>query len=263
MSRWLQRLGMRETPRGIATDATRRWKRLTVGSMIALALVGAAVPARGASDNTNLIQQVLTIVQSIQSVIVGTDVSVASLQSQIAAIRTKTDKLPADTAATLIEIKNGTLNRIVVKSMRVHLGEEKHVECASSAPFLMTLHGKSRDGELAVVNNDGIGYGESIDSSKSAHIVSGGNALTMSFISVHARLKSSIPTTSWMCSSPFRPRTMHSSSATCDCRGPSPVLRSLRRPRRVTGCSRRGVMRAPFVAGLSPDIHRVVFVGRR
>jgi hypothetical protein len=40
----------------------------------------------------------------------------------------------------------------------------------------MTLHGKSRDGELAVVNNDGIGYGDSIDSSKSAHIVFGGNA---------------------------------------------------------------------------------------
>jgi hypothetical protein len=58
MSRWLPRWGTSATPQGIA-DAARRWKRLTVGSMIVLALVGATVPVRGASDNTNLVQQIL------------------------------------------------------------------------------------------------------------------------------------------------------------------------------------------------------------
>ena len=177
MGRWLPRWVTRATPGGNTNDAARRWKRLTVGSIIVLALVAATVPVRGASDNTNLIQQILVIVQSIQSVIVGTDVSVASLQSQITAIKAKTDKLPADTYATLIEVGNRPLNRIVLKKMHLQLGDEKLVECASSAPFVVTIHGESRDGEVGVVNNtEGVWYSESTNSQKSAHIVFGGNA---------------------------------------------------------------------------------------
>jgi hypothetical protein len=47
--------------------------------------VALPAPTRGASDNTNLIQQILVLVQSIQAILVGTDGSVASRQSDVTA----------------------------------------------------------------------------------------------------------------------------------------------------------------------------------
>jgi hypothetical protein len=115
-------------------------------------------------------------VQSIQSVIVGTDVSVASLQSQIAAIKAKTDALPADTAATLNQIKanigSGPLNRMFTKSLFL-VSERQAVVCTSSGPFL--LHVAVNGGGLIVASVNGAGYSKFTNSHEGATFVIGGN----------------------------------------------------------------------------------------
>ena len=136
-------------------------------------------PTRGASDNTNLIQQILVIVQSIQAILVGTDGSVASLQSDVTAIKARTDNLPTDTQATLADIKNsvgsGPLNHMVMHSFPVSQGEAEQVSCSSSGPFLLHVHGRSlRDGVVSV-EGGGVSYGEHPTSDNGpAHIVVGG-----------------------------------------------------------------------------------------
>jgi hypothetical protein len=134
---------------------------------------------RGASDNTNLIQQILTIVQSIQAVIVGTDVSVASLQSQITAIKAKTDNLPADTNATLNQLKanigSGPLNRMFMKTAFVNSFEEKEFVCSSSGPFLLHIAVSGEGLTVATLDSVVLLFQKYTNSHEGANFVVGGN----------------------------------------------------------------------------------------
>jgi hypothetical protein len=173
--------------RALATTGSTTWKPLVAALIVVLALIVFPTPTRALSDNTNLIQQILAIVQGIQTILVGTDGSVASLQSDVSAIKARTDHLPADTAATLTDIKNslgtGPLTKMFATSFTVDLGEETLVDCSSSGPFLLHVHGSGRDGVIAVGDRVTFGYEEHVTSNQTAHIVAGGNGGDV--ISIH------------------------------------------------------------------------------
>jgi hypothetical protein len=165
--------------RALATTGSTTWKPLVAALIVVLALILFPTPARALSDNTNLIQQILAILQSIQTILVGTHGSVASLQSDVSAVKTRTDNLPADTEAALTDIKNsvgaGPLTKMFATSFTVELGEEKLVNCSSSGPFLLHIHGSGRDGVISVTDSATFGYEEHVISGQTAHIVAGGN----------------------------------------------------------------------------------------
>ena len=62
-----------------------------------------------------------------------------------------------------------------MKSFIVSYGEEAQVQCISSRPFLLHIHGSGRDGVTSVGNENGAGYAEHVVSEQNAHIVFGGN----------------------------------------------------------------------------------------
>lgn len=165
--------------RALAVVRSMTWKSFVAALAVVLALMVFPTPTRGASDNTNPIQQILATLQSMQAILVGTDGSVGSLQSDVSAIKTRTDNLPADTKATLTDIKNsvggGPLNKMFMQSFTVEKGEEKQVTCSSSGPFLLHIHGSGRDGVISVTDNVTAGYAEHVISNQTAHIVVGGN----------------------------------------------------------------------------------------
>ena len=137
---------------------TRKWTFSMIGLTMLLALVvlpaSFVSPARAASDNTNLIQQILSIVQNIQATLTGTGGSLSSLQSDVTAIKTKTDNLPQDTDAKLTTLHqsvddSGPLNRMCMKAFNLGISETGEVTCSSTGPYLLHIHA---DGIDAVVD---------------------------------------------------------------------------------------------------------------
>jgi hypothetical protein len=104
-------------------------------------------PLGAASDNTNLIQQILVAVQSIQSTLgtltAGTG-AISNLQTDVTAIKERTDNLPADTESALTEIKgavgSGPMNRFFRAHLNLSLSESGNTHCSSSGPFLLHIH---------------------------------------------------------------------------------------------------------------------------
>jgi hypothetical protein len=147
------------------TNPPGRWKFTTVVSAVVLALVIMSAPTYGASDNTNLIQQILVLVQNIQTILVGTDVSVSSLQGDVSAIKAKTDNLPSDMATTLTEIRGavggyGPLNRTLMHSFRLADGGKAstRVACTSPGPFLLHVQGEGYNANIDVSLNGAVPF---------------------------------------------------------------------------------------------------------
>ena len=79
-------------------------RRLVVLLMVVLAPAAVASTVFAAPD-VNPVQQILTIVQGIQATLTGTGGSIAALQSDVVAIKAKTDNLPENTSGTLVCFK--------------------------------------------------------------------------------------------------------------------------------------------------------------
>jgi|GEM_PF-6664469 len=123
-------------------------------------------PVTAASDNTNLIQQILVTVQRIDTAIAGLTGlggSFSSLQGDVGAIRSKTSNLPDDTAGVLTEIRGNIgspLTRMFMHTFLVSTGETDSMTCSSSGPFLLHVHAHGIHSDIsAALNEAGIGYG--------------------------------------------------------------------------------------------------------
>lgn len=163
----------------MTNDPTKNWKLSTLALMAVVAMLVVPAPTQGASENTNLIQQILAIVQSIQTILVGTDGSVASLQSDVTAIKTKTDNLPDDTAAALNEIKAGVggygpLNRTLVKSFATSGGTVTYA-CTSTGPFLLHVHSSGDNATVSAGIDFVFTHHEVVNSHQNAYMVLGGD----------------------------------------------------------------------------------------
>jgi hypothetical protein len=132
---------------------TRLWRRTSAYASVGVALVVGLLlsaplvrPVAAASDNTNLVQQVLVTVQRIEAELTaftGLGGSFSSLQSDITAIKSKTDNLPNDTAAVLSGISANTgssLTHMYMKNFSVITGETGSMTCSSTGPFLLHVH---------------------------------------------------------------------------------------------------------------------------
>ena len=137
-------------------------------AFVVMLLVAAplARPVTAASDNTNLIQQILAIVQRIDTAIAGlTGVggSFSSLQSDVGAIKSKTGNLPDDTAGVLTEIRGNIgspLTQMFMHTFTVGTGETDSMTCSSSGPFLLHVHAHGIHSNIsAALNEAPIGYG--------------------------------------------------------------------------------------------------------
>jgi len=116
-------------------------------------------PVAAASDNTNLIQQILTLVQQIESQVVGLTGlggSLTTLQGDVSTIKAKTSNLPDNTAAVLTEIAGNVgspLTRMFMASFTVSQGQTGSMTCTSSGPFLLHVHGHGIHADISAQLN--------------------------------------------------------------------------------------------------------------
>jgi hypothetical protein len=147
----------------------RRSAYLSVGAVFVVMLLMSAPlvrPVTAASDNTNLIQQILLTAQRIDTAIAGLTGlggSFSSLQGDVGAIRSKTGNLPDDTAGVLTEIRGNIgspLTRMSMHTFVVSTGETDSMTCSSSGPFLLHVHAHGIHSNIsAALNEAAIGYG--------------------------------------------------------------------------------------------------------
>ena len=112
------------------------------------------------SENTNLMQQIFAAVQRIETAVTGlsgVNGSLSGLQSDVTAIKTKTDALPANTAAALTEIKAnigyGPLTHIFMDSFLVHSSQTDSITCISSGPYLAFVQARGIDADVTASLN--------------------------------------------------------------------------------------------------------------
>jgi hypothetical protein len=152
---------------------TRLWRRTSAYASVGVALVVGLLllaplvrPVAAASDNTNLIQQILATVQRIEAEVTGftgLGGSFSALQSDVTAIKSKTDNLPNDTATVLNEINANTgspLTHMFMKNFVVHTGETGSMTCSSTGPFLLHVHAHGIHADIqASLNGTDVSHG--------------------------------------------------------------------------------------------------------
>jgi hypothetical protein len=146
----------------MATFFKRRSAYFWCGAaFVVLLLVSAPLvrPVAAASDNTNLIQQILAIVERIDTAVAGLTGlggSFSTLQADVTTIKAKTSNLPDNTAAVLTEISGNVgspLTRMFMASFTVSQGQTGSMTCTSSGPFLLHVHGHGIHADIAAQLN--------------------------------------------------------------------------------------------------------------
>jgi uncharacterized protein YoxC len=165
------------------------WKLSTIGLTILLALIvlpaAFVSPVNAVSDNTNLVQQILLIVQNIQTGLTGASGSLSTLGTDVGAIKAKTDNLPQDTEAKLTTLQQsvddvkesaGPLNKMFMKTLSFGISEQGGVTCSSTGPYLLHVHAQGVNSNVFAELNQTPIYGDLLDSFRTTSFVVGGSA---------------------------------------------------------------------------------------
>ena len=153
----------------MATFFRRRSAYLSAGAAFVLLLFVSAPfvrPVTAASDNTNIVQQILAIVQHIDTAVVGLTGlggSFSTLQADVGAIKAKTSNLPDNTASALTDLRANVdlpLTRMFMATFNVSTGETGSMTCISSGPFLLHVHAHGIHSDISSeLNGSALGHG--------------------------------------------------------------------------------------------------------
>jgi hypothetical protein len=167
----------------MAKSSKCRFARLWVAAaFLGVLLLSATLmqPVSAATDNANLVQQILDIVRRTESAVTGLTGlggSLSTLQGDVTAIKSKTGNLPDDTADVLNEIRGNIgspLTRMFMQTFVVGLGDTESMTCSSTGPYLLHVHGHGIHASISsTLNGAGVGYGSL---PVPQYLVLGGNA---------------------------------------------------------------------------------------